>query len=124
MTQLRIGELARKSGLSRDTIRFYERQGLIASHPEAGATNTYRNYPDDVILTLDMIAEARAAGMTLGDVMIFLSQLGAAEDGFDGITFLDQKIAEVEDRQRQARLFLKTLRQTRAALIRATVEGD
>lgn len=121
---MRIGELARKSGLSRDTIRFYERQGLIASRPEPGASNSYRDYPDEVVLTLDMIAEARAAGMTLTDVTIFLSQLGAAEDGFDGIAFLDRKIAEVEDRQRQAKLFLRTLRQTRAALIRASVEGD
>jgi len=121
---MRIGDLARKSGLSRDTLRFYERSGLIHSTPEPGATNSYRNYSDDTMMTLEIIAEARAAGMTLADVTVFLGQLGAAGDDLDGEAFLDAKIAEVEGRLRQTRQFLKTLRQTKTALLRAPKSLD
>jgi len=40
---MQIGELAERSGLSRDTLRFYEKRGLIAS---LRRPNGYRHYPD------------------------------------------------------------------------------
>ncbi len=117
---MRIGELSKRSGLSRDTLRFYERQGLIASTPEPGASNSYRDYSDETLITLDWIAEAQSAGMTLADLTILLSQLEAdGGEDFDGFAFLDAKIAEVEARIAQSRKFVATLRQTRAALVRA-----
>ena len=48
---MRIGALAKASGLSRDTIRFYERRGLISSQAESGQ-NSYRNYPEHALDTL------------------------------------------------------------------------
>jgi len=41
---MRIGELAKRSEVSRDTIRFYERNGLIFSMPSDSGTNSYREY--------------------------------------------------------------------------------
>lgn len=113
---MRIGELARRSGISRDTIRFYERAGLIGSQPEPGGSNSYRDYSEDTLLTLEVISDAQAAGMTLADLTVFLGELAAVEDGFDGEAFLDEKIAQAEARIGQARRFLRTLKATRKAL--------
>ncbi len=117
---MRIGELAKRSGLSRDTLRFYERQGLIGSAPEPGKTNNYRQYPDETLITLEWIAEAQAAGLTLAELTVLLGQLEAdAGEDFDGFAFLDARIAEVEARIVRSKRFLATLMQTRDALARA-----
>ncbi|MEK0164166.1 MerR family transcriptional regulator [Phaeobacter sp. JH20_36] len=114
---MRIGELARLSGVSRDTLRFYERQGLIHSAPGAEPTNSYRDYPEEALITLEQIADAQAAGISIADLAILLSQLEAAEpESFDGVAFLDSRIAEVEARIQRAERFLTSLRQARDAL--------
>lgn len=114
---MRIGELAERTGHSRDAIRFYEKQGLIrAATRERG--NNYKTYSDEAVLTLEVIRDAQAAGMSIGDLSVFLSQLFAqeAEADFDGDAFLAAKIAETEARIVAARRFLHTLKTTRKAL--------
>ena len=114
---MRIGELARRSGFSRDAIRFYERQGLISAEESREETSNYKRYPEDAIMTLEVIRDAQAAGMSIGDLSIFLSQLAAeAGDDFDGDDFLAAKISEVEERIASSERFLQTLRETRHAL--------
>lgn len=114
---MRIGELSRRVGVSRDAIRLYERRGLIQSAPDAAGTNNYRVYPEDAVLTLELIRDAQAAGVTLADLSILIGQLAAADgDDFDGDAFLAAKIAEVEMRIEQSQRFLETLRTTRQAL--------
>ncbi|MGR3759943.1 MerR family transcriptional regulator [Roseobacteraceae bacterium NS-SX3] len=114
---MRIGELSRRSGLSRDTLRFYERQGLIRSAPGPEPTNSYRDYPEETLIALEQIADAQAAGISIADLTILLGQLEAADpDSFDGVAFLDARIAEVEARIGRAGRFLDCLRQARDAL--------
>lgn len=121
---MRIGTLARRVGLSRDTIRFYERQGLIASAPAPEATNNYRVYDEDVVFTLELIRDAQAAGMTIADLTIFIGQLQAGDPAdFDADTFLAEKIAEVETRIERSQKFLRTLKDTRAALAAAPLDA-
>lgn len=93
---MRIGELSRRSGLSRDTIRFYERNGLLSSAPSATATNDYRDYSEQTVERLVMITEAREAGFSVDDLRQLFTHLEAgAEGAFDADPFLDRKIAEV-----------------------------
>lgn len=114
---MRIGELSRRSGLSRDTLRFYERQGLIRSRPGPDSSNSYRDYPEDTVASLEQIADAQAAGMTIADLTLFLGQLEAADaEDFDGEAFLTDRITEVEARIRRSRRFLTALRAARTAL--------
>ena len=116
-TSVRIGELAKRTSFSRDTIRFYERCGLIRSRPGTSATNNYREYPEQSVLTLQLAREAKAAGFTLSELATFIAQLEASgETDFDGEAFLQQKIAEVEDNIRSSRKFLRTLKLTKKAL--------
>ena len=116
---MRIGELARRAGVSRDAIRFYERQGLLACEAREDGNN-YKDYPDDAVMTLEVIRDAQAAGLSIADLTVLLSQL-ASETGedFDGDRFLAAKIAEVETRIAASERFLETLKRTRVALERA-----
>ncbi|HBS03839.1 MAG TPA: MerR family transcriptional regulator, partial [Leptospiraceae bacterium] len=43
---MQIGELGRQSGLSRDTLRFYEKEGLLGKVPRL--ENGYRDYPPEL----------------------------------------------------------------------------
>lgn len=118
---MRIGELARRASVSRDTIRFYEKKGLIASLPGSSSTNNYRDYPESTVLTLELIKEARAAGMTLADLTIFIAQLEALSGTeFDGEDFLQTKIEDVEQNIRRSKKFLETLKATKKALADAS----
>ncbi|MCP4314522.1 MAG: MerR family transcriptional regulator [Hyphomicrobiales bacterium] len=118
---MRIGEVARRSGLSRDTIRFYERNGLIASNEGPDRTNSYRDYQEGVFERLQMIDEAQRAGFTISELLMFLRQIeGPVPENLDVEMFLDQKILEVEANIERATRFLHTLRATRNALARST----
>ena len=121
---MRIGELAKRARVSRDTIRFYERHGLIRSTVDADAGNGYRIYPEDAPFTLDVIRDAQAAGLSIADITLFMGQM-AAETGpdFDAEAFLNQKIQEISDRMAGAGRFLTLLEQTKEALARAPQDG-
>jgi MerR family copper efflux transcriptional regulator len=67
-----IGRVASAAGVSIDTIRFYERQGLIVE-PRRNVSG-YRNYSDGVIDRLRFIADAKRLGFTLREVKELLSQ--------------------------------------------------
>ena len=120
---MRIGELSKRADVSRDTIRFYERHGLIQSAVNPGASNSYRIYPEDAVLTLEVIRDAQAAGLSISDITLFLSQFMSQNDAADGDAFLDAKIAEVSQRLEAGHRFLQTLEQTRSALARAPQDG-
>ena len=61
-----IGELAETVGLDRQTIRFYERQGLL---PEPRrAANGYRTYDTTSINGVRFIRSAQTAGLTLAEI--------------------------------------------------------
>ncbi len=95
---MRIGQLAKQTNLSRDTIRFYERNGLIHSNPSDNPANTYRNYDSETVFTLEMVREAQAAGFTIAELKKFMQQLQSAPpDDFDGEDFLQNKISDAQN---------------------------
>ncbi len=121
---MRIGELAKRTDVSRDTIRFYERHGLIQSAPGEGTTNSYRDYPEDAVFTLEVIQDAQAAGLSIADITVLVGQfLSEAPEAAEGDDFLTRKIAEVEARLAAGQRFLDMLRQSQTALERAPQDG-
>ena len=67
-----IGRVAGAAGVSIDTIRFYERQGLI-EEPRRNFSG-YRNYPDAVLDRLRFIGDAKRLGFTLKEIKELLSE--------------------------------------------------
>ena len=63
-----IGELSRQTGLSKDTIRFYEKNGLIQSGKRKAGSRIYREYSTGVIERLGMIRQGKALGFTLSEI--------------------------------------------------------
>lgn len=64
-----IGELAAKSGVSRDTIRYYQRIGLLDPALSKGSTNNYRCYTTRDLTRLGMIRHAKALGFSLAEII-------------------------------------------------------
>ena len=63
---MRIGELARRSGLTAKTLRFYEHAGVLAQ-PARGSSG-YRDYDDTALTRLRFVRAAQSAGLTLTEV--------------------------------------------------------
>ena len=63
---LTIGQLAKRAGVGVETIRFYEREGLIAE-PDRRASG-YRQYDADAVLRVRFIRRAKDLGFTLKEV--------------------------------------------------------
>jgi DNA-binding transcriptional MerR regulator len=68
---LRSGELARLAGVSTDTLRHYERRGLIAAPGRSG--NGYREYPSEALDRVRLVRSALAVGFTLDELVDILA---------------------------------------------------
>jgi len=93
---MKIGELAKVSGIAAHTIRFYETKGLI---PKASrGMNGYRNYNEDSIQRLASIQCAKRLGLSLEYILEVLADRNPTE-GFDHdkiLQQLDARLLEVE----------------------------
>ena len=99
-----IGELVERSGLSKDTIRFYEKKGLIALDKKSRRENNYKEYPEVVLDKLLLIRRLKEMGFTLNEVDTFLD-LWRAEDAScknlkhlleDKITLVNEQIQRLK----------------------------
>ena len=67
---MRIGQLAAKTDVTADTIRYYERLGLLPA--PARTASGYRQYPDAAATRVRLIRNAVRIGFSLRDVARFL----------------------------------------------------
>lgn len=67
---LSIGEVAKAAEVGIETIRFYEREGLIAEPPRR--QSGYRQYPPDTVRRLRFIRRAKDLGFTLKEIQELL----------------------------------------------------
>jgi len=68
---LTIGEVAKRSGIGLETVRFYERKGLIEEPPRTDSG--YRQYPAAVVARLRFIKRAKELGFSLKEILELLS---------------------------------------------------
>lgn len=102
MDNLSIGQLASAAGVTVETLRFYEKQGLL-SEPQR-TDSGYRQYPPDSIKRVRFIQHAKQVGFTLNDIGELLAlrqdQNTACADiksrAIRKIEEVDQKIRELE----------------------------
>jgi DNA-binding transcriptional MerR regulator len=67
-----LAELSKKVGLPKDTIRFWEKRGLI--HPRR-SSNGYRTFEQEDIQRINLIKLAKEAGFTLDAISVFLDRI-------------------------------------------------
>lgn len=96
----RIGTVARSSGLSIKTIRYYEELGLLKI---VGRTSGgYRLFSQDVFARLSFIKRAQSLGLTLSEIKTFLEVYDRGEIPCDHIREkLEEKLAVIEDQLQQ-----------------------
>jgi DNA-binding transcriptional MerR regulator len=98
--EMKIGELAQRSGLSASSIRFYEAQGLIPKVERLG--NGYRRYPPQVLQTLNIIRSAQQAGFSLEELKQLLPTAGTGEFKHEELVEgLTRKLEQIEVMQQQ-----------------------
>ena len=109
---MRIGELARQSGLATSAVRYYEHLGLL---PEPARTASgYRSYGDDTVDRLTFIRSAQAVGLTLAEVGQVLGVRDAGEAPCQVVTeLIDRRHAEVSARIAELQALERELTQLR-----------
>jgi DNA-binding transcriptional MerR regulator len=95
MNSMGIGALARKAGVKVDTVRYYERSGLLA--PRARLASGYRRYTDLELSRLRFIRRAQLLGFKLKEVRELLA-LSAKRDVARVRRSAQMKLADVEAR--------------------------
>ena len=106
--RLTVGRLARRFGLSRSTLLYYHRLGLLV--PSSRGHGDYRLYADDDVRRLEQIVRYRSAGVPLADIRRILD--GPDDDLAEvlerRLVALDDEIAELREQQRVIVDLLKT----------------
>jgi DNA-binding transcriptional MerR regulator len=96
----RAGELARAAGVSTDTLRHYERKGVLAA-PRRSA-NGYREYPPEAIARVLLIRRALGVGFTLDELALILRARERGGTPCRQVRALAAaKLAEIEARLRE-----------------------
>ncbi|MDB6046051.1 MAG: putative transcriptional regulator [Gammaproteobacteria bacterium] len=95
MNALGIGELAKRAGVGIDTVRYYERSGLLAPH--ARLPSGYRRYRELEVAQLRFIRRAQALGFTLTEIKALL-KLSAQRDVTRVKRSAQAKLADIDRR--------------------------
>jgi len=104
-----IGELSKRSGLTKDTIRFYEKQGLIPQARKLRPFNNYKEYTEETFDRLLTIKKIKSFGFTLNESAELLDMVelntatcdNVAEKVADKVELIEQKIKELEELKMQ-----------------------
>ncbi len=104
---LKIGALASKAGLSRDTIRFYEREALLPKPPRTPAG--YRLYSVEALARLHFIKQAQALGFSLTEIRQFLGGYQDAEECRHVKHLLEQKLVALDQQMQSLQALRATL---------------
>jgi MerR family transcriptional regulator, copper efflux regulator len=97
-----ISELSQKTGVSKDTLRFYEKAGLMNSNNKRGENN-YRNYDDEAVSRLEFIKHGKTLGFTLSEIRKTmdewerLSTEDKARITRNKIEEMDEKISQLQE---------------------------
>jgi len=108
MKTLTIGQVAKQVGVGLETIRFYERRGLIEEPPRRASG--YRDYPPDTIARVRFIRRAKELGFSLKEIAELLS-LRVDQDTTcaDVKARAETKIADIQERVRALQCMKRAL---------------
>jgi DNA-binding transcriptional MerR regulator len=113
---LSIGTVAAMSGLTADTIRYYERRGLLPAPARTAAG--YRQYSEGVVRRLALIRNAQRFGFSLAAIAAFLRVRQAGGRPCEDVRAAAQQMLDAMDRQ------LAELSSTRARMRRTLSQWD
>ncbi|MEM7552345.1 MAG: MerR family transcriptional regulator [Bacteroidota bacterium] len=106
-----ISELAKRTGLTIHTLRYYENYGLFkGTVDEAVKTNNYKQYDEKLVEKIQLIKEAKEIGFTLSEIKDLLDSWFTNQLSIERkIEVLNAKINEIDSRIRQLKFVRKFL---------------
>jgi DNA-binding transcriptional MerR regulator len=111
---LKIGKVARQSGIGIEALRFYERSGLLTR--PARSAGGYRLYDGAVIERLAFIKQAQALGFSLGEIRRIIHDAETGQSPCDEVReIVRRRLEELDERMRELRRYRKELAATLAA---------
>jgi MerR family Zn(II)-responsive transcriptional regulator of zntA len=104
-----ISELSQKTGLSKDTIRYYEKIGLLSSNQKR-TENNYRYYDAETVSHLLFIKQGKMMGFTLNEIKTILDDWQNNRISHnDKVRTVQTKIEQVEEQINQLQDFKRYL---------------
>jgi DNA-binding transcriptional MerR regulator len=109
--QRSIGELAAAAGIGVETVRYYERRGLLPAPPRT--KSGYRTYDDTALARLEFVARAKHLGFTLAEIRELVGAPSRAPDDVlcaarAKLAALDQKLDALAVQQARLRELIAT----------------
>ncbi|MGH7510014.1 MAG: MerR family transcriptional regulator [Gemmatimonadales bacterium] len=96
---MRIGEVATRAGVNIQTLRYYERRGLLPE-PERGGSG-YRFYDPETVRLVRFIKRAQELGFTLREIGELIELRRSRRRGVEVRTLAEAKMEDIERRMRQ-----------------------
>lgn len=94
---MRIAELETRTGVSRHTLRYYEKEGLLLEVTRAG--NNYRDYPEAAVARVALLCQLKALGFSLREIREITDALRSNKMDCDqGAQLMAQKRVLIEQR--------------------------
>lgn len=108
---LKIGEVAKESGIGIEALRFYERSGLL---DRPGRTESgYRVYDESVVERLAFIKQAQALGFRLDEIRQIITDAKAGDIPCAEVReIVRRRLAELDERLRELKRYRKELAET------------
>ena len=97
-----IGELSKRTGLSKDTIRFYKKLGLIVSKDRPAGTRQYQEFSVEMVERLLLIKQGKQLGFSLNEMKQFLDRWGSDTiPKIEQIQIVEKKLEEINEKMQQ-----------------------
>ena len=113
---MNAGEVAKKAEVGKDTLRYYEKMGLISEPPRD--TNGYRNYPNSVLEELRFIKLGQSVGFTLNEIKPAIPFLANPKPGCPLLSeAIDNQIERVNSKISELKQSKITLERWRSKLL-------
>jgi MerR family copper efflux transcriptional regulator len=110
--QMTIGEVAERGGVNLQTIRYYEREGLLPPPPRL--PSGYRVFSEPTVRRVRFIKRAQELGFTLAEIRELLSlRIDHERDRSEVRAIAEAKVADIEEK-------IRTLSAMKEALVRLT----
>ncbi|MFE3795317.1 MerR family transcriptional regulator [Nocardia tengchongensis] len=94
---MRSGELAAQAGVNAQTLRYYERRGLLTPPPRS--QSGYRSYPDEAVTSVRFIKRAQDLGFSLDEIEELLDLAdGGPEDCDSARALARNRVAQLAER--------------------------
>jgi MerR family mercuric resistance operon transcriptional regulator len=113
-----IGETAREAGVNAQTLRYYERRGLLPRAPRRGSG--YREFPDDAVQIVRFIKRAQELGFSLDEVEELIRLRGVRRGQRHRVRAVaERKLADIDRKIEQ----LRSMRDALASLVESCHQG-